>query len=288
MAFPTGVIEIRKCSDEELKTMLDEAREASKHSRKLGRVKEFLAYQKLATWRRMNGFDRIVKGEENWSHVYRSLPPTPEQYTASLWSEVNALKNAISMPTEDTVTRPRQKDSVDEMLANFEFARIKAYAEKRSRDEATQVQVTVTQVNTVQHASPYPLDLEPSPDVCVKLENTEAGKMGPELEELESPSAGTILETPGQQCPPNEGIWEQGRTTACGILTAGVDSSQKEIISSPTTESVDKRVKDTTMVADISSKVATRQNEGTRHSANRTSSSTPVGEERTHRLGTRL
>ena len=104
MTFPTGVIEIRKCSDEELKTMLDEAIEASKHSRKLGRVKEFLAYQKLATWWRMNGFDRIVKGEENWSHVYRSLPPTPEQYAASLWSEVNALKNAISMPTEDTVT----------------------------------------------------------------------------------------------------------------------------------------------------------------------------------------
>ena len=27
MTFPTGVVEIRKCSDEELKTMLDEARE---------------------------------------------------------------------------------------------------------------------------------------------------------------------------------------------------------------------------------------------------------------------
>ena len=130
--------------------------------------------------------------------------------TASLWSEVNALKNAISMPTEDSVTRPRQKDSLDELLANFEFARIKAYVEQRGRNEATQVQVTVTQVNTVHHASPYPLDPEPSPDVCVKLENTEAGKMGPELEELESPSADTGLETPGQQCPPNEGIWEQG------------------------------------------------------------------------------
>ena len=269
MTFPTGVIEIRKCSHEELKTILDEAREASKHSRKLGRVmgivaahrlkqmQEFLAYQELATWRRMNGFDRIVKGEQNWSHVYRSLPPTPEQYTASLWSEVNALENAISMPTEDTVTRPRQQDSLDEMLANFEFARTKAYVEKRSRDEATQVQVTVTQVNTVQHASPYPLDPEPSPDVCVKLENTETGKMGPELEELESPSAGTVLETPGQQCPPNEGIWEQGRTTVFGILTADVDSSQKENISSPITESVDKRAKDTTTVADFSSKAAT-------------------------------
>ena len=88
MTFPTGVIEIRKYSDEELKTMLDEAREASKQSRKLGRVmgivtaprlkkiREFLAYQELATWRRMNGFDRVVEGETNWFPGHRSLPPT--------------------------------------------------------------------------------------------------------------------------------------------------------------------------------------------------------------------
>ena len=50
--------------------------------------------------------------------------------------------------------------------------------------------------------------------------------MGPELKELESPLAATGLETPGQQCPPNEGTWGQGRTTAPGILTAGVGSSQ--------------------------------------------------------------
>ena len=59
MTFPTGV-EIRKCSDEELTTILDEAGEASKHARKLGRVmgivaarrlkhmREFLAYEELA------------------------------------------------------------------------------------------------------------------------------------------------------------------------------------------------------------------------------------------------
>ena len=46
--------------------------------------------------------------------------------------------------------------------------------------------------------------------------------MGPELEELDSPSAGTGVETPGQQCPPNEGTRETGRTTAGGFLTAGV------------------------------------------------------------------
>ena len=74
MTFPTGVVEIRKCSDNELKTVLDEAREASKHSRKLGRVmgivaahriqqmKDPLIFEKLATWRRMNNFDRVADG----------------------------------------------------------------------------------------------------------------------------------------------------------------------------------------------------------------------------------
>ena len=96
MTFPTGVIDIRKCSDEELKTMLDEAREASMHSRKLGgvmgivaahrleKMKELLAYEQLATWRRMNGFDRIAADDSQW--VSRPLPPTPEQFTQSLWS----------------------------------------------------------------------------------------------------------------------------------------------------------------------------------------------------------
>ena len=240
MTFPNGVIEIRKCSDEELKTMLDGAREASQHSRKLGRVmgivpahrlkqmREFLAYQALAIWRRDSGFDRVVDRGESCFYGHRSLPPMPQEHYAGLRHELNALKEAISIPAEDTVTRPRQKDSLDELLANFE---------------------------SVQHSSPCPLDPEPS-SVCGKLENNE-GKMGPELKELESPSAGTGLETPGQQCPSNEGIWETGRTTASGILTAGVDSSQKENISSPTTESVDKRAKDTTTVADISSKAST-------------------------------
>ena len=173
MTFPTGVIEIRKCSDEELKTMLDEAREASKHSRKLGRVmgivaahrlknvREFLAYHELTTWRRMNGFDRIVEGKESCFHGHRSLPPTPQKYHAGLRHELNALKDAISMPAEDTVTRPRQKDSLDELLANFEFARIKEHVKKRSRDEAAQAQVTVTPVDTAQHCSLC----SPNPDV---------------------------------------------------------------------------------------------------------------------------
>ena len=46
MTFPTSV-EIRKYSDEELTTMLDEAREASKHSRKLGRIMGIVAAHRL-------------------------------------------------------------------------------------------------------------------------------------------------------------------------------------------------------------------------------------------------
>ena len=85
--------------------------------------------------------------------------------------------------------------------------------------------MTVTPVDTVQHSGPYSLDPEPSSDVCANSENNE-GRMDPERDELESPSAGTGFETPGQQCPPNEGMWKQGQTTANSFLTAGVDSSQ--------------------------------------------------------------
>ena len=196
---------------------------------RLKNIKKFLAYEKLATWRRMNGFDRVVEGEENWFHGHRSLPPTPQEHHASLRHELLKL-DAISMPNEK-IARPKRpvekrgrkdeelqkkmvefrSDSLDELLANFEFARIKEYVEKRSR-EAAQAQVTVTPVDTVQHCSPCLLDPEPSSSVYVKLESNE-GKMGLELEELKSSSAGTGIEMPGQQCPPNEGTWNQGRTT---------------------------------------------------------------------------
>ena len=209
---------------------------------RLRKMRDVLAFEKLATWRRMNGFDRVVEGEKNWFHGHRSLPLTPEQYTASLKSELQKFKNAISMPAE-TETRPWQKtmDFVDGLkgkLPDEELAVIKRYVEKRSR-EAAQTQVTVTPVNTVQHCSPCPHNSDMPSDVCFRLESSE-GKMGPELKELESPSAGTGLETPGQQCPSNEGTWDKGRTTTDGFLTAGVGSSQGGNISSPT-ECVDTR-----------------------------------------------
>ena len=167
-------------------------------------------------------------------------------------------------------------DGLKGKLLDEELAVIKRYVEKRSR-EAAQAQVTVTPVDTVQQSTPCPLDPEPSSSVYIKLENIE-GKMGPELEELESPSAGTGLETPGQQCSPNGGIWEIVRTTASGILTVGVGSCQGGNISSPTDESKVQKLRYTPPSC----------SRATNPEAKRTSSSTPVEKERRPRLGTRL
>ena len=282
MMFPTGV-ETRKYSDEELTAMLDEAKEASKYAHKLSRVmgivaahcikqmREFLMHEELAIWRRENCFDRA---EESYFYVHRSLSPTPEQYYAGLWSEVNALKEAISMPAEDTVTRPRQKDSLD--------ARIKEYVERRSR-EAARVQVTaVTRDDTVQHCSPISQTPVPLSGVYFNLENNE-DEMGPELEKLESSLTDTGLETPGQQCPPNEGVWETGRITANGFLTAGVDSRKKGKISSST-----ERATRTVTIAGISSIAATLSKRRHKTFSEENKQFDPGAQGEKARLGTRL
>ena len=58
------------------------------NAHRLEKMKEHVAYKKLATWRRMNGFDRVVESEENWFHGHRSLPSTPQEYYASLRHEL--------------------------------------------------------------------------------------------------------------------------------------------------------------------------------------------------------
>ena len=168
-----------------------------------------------------------MEGEEGCFPGHRSLPPTPQEYYASLWCEVNALKEAISMPART----PWQKtaefvDGLKGKLPDWELAEIKRYVEQRCRKEAqAQAQMTAKPVGTVQHCSP----ISPNPgmpsNAFVKLENNE-GTMSQELEELTSSSAGTGLETPGQQGPPNKGALEQRQTTANGFSTAGVNSSQ--------------------------------------------------------------
>ena len=85
-------------------------------------------------------------------------------------------------------------------------------------------------------------------DVCV--ENNER-RIDPEQDELESPSAGTAFEIPGQQCHP---ILETGRTTADGCLTAGVGENQRGDMSSPT-ERVDTRAVRTTTPTSAASNI---------------------------------
>ena len=105
---------------------------------RLQKMRDLLAFEKLATWRRMNGFDRVLDGGDNWSHGPYSLSPTSEEYTASLRSDLQELKNAFSMPA---MTRPWQKtmyfiDGLKGKLPDEELAVIKRYVEKRSRETA--------------------------------------------------------------------------------------------------------------------------------------------------------
>ena len=100
------------------------------------------------------------------------------------------MKDAILMPSQ----KARKLINVIEQgeVSDEKFAILKRLVEKRGREAA---QVTVTPVDIVQHCSPC----SPNPDipsgVYFRLKNTE-GEIGPELDELKSPSAGTGLKTP--------------------------------------------------------------------------------------------
>ena len=122
----------------------------------------------------MNGFDRVVDGEDNWFHDLRSLPPTPEDYTKNLWSEVNALKDAIAMTARTTPWQMTIEfvDGLKGKLPDEELAVIIRYVEKRGREAA---QVTVTPVDTVQYCSPRQLNPEIPSDVHVKMEEKDEG-----------------------------------------------------------------------------------------------------------------
>ena len=54
------------------------------------------------------------------------------------------------------------------------------------------------------------------------MKKKDEGRINPEPTELESPSAGTGLEIPGQQCPPNG---ETGQPTADDCLLVGGGSN---------------------------------------------------------------
>ena len=213
---------------------LAESRAAQKYLRKLGKVTETVAayrlkelkhlhtVEKLATWSRACGFDRLAEGDDSWIHGTR--PPTPEEFTASLWSDLKELEDAIPMPVRDG-SKQRAKRFIDELkqgtvrLSDEEFAMIKRFVERQGRDAA---QVAVTPVDIVQYCIPRSPSSEPSFDACVYMEKKGESGVDPERDQLEPPSASTGLEKPRQQCPPNG---ETGRTTADGCLLVGVGSN---------------------------------------------------------------
>ena len=271
--------------------MLAETEKEYKYWRKLARVRDavsahrleqmrdLLAREQLRTWRSKNGLDR----DDSW--MYGARPLSPQEFTASLWAEVSELKAAISMPVRGGLPWQEYKRNIirkverDE-VSDEDFAIIKRLVETRDRDAS---HVTVTQVSTVQHCSPIPQTPEPPSDVFFNLENNE-GEMDPGLkEEPKSSSAGTGLKTPGQQCPPNEGVWEQRRTTANSFVTAGVDSSQ-----GGRNRSFPERSTSTRTFADIFSIAATppKRRQMTFNEENK--QFPPGGQGKKARLGTRL
>ena len=111
--------------------------------------------------------------------------------------------------------------------------------------------------------------------------------MNPEPTELESPSAGTDLEAPGQQCPPNE---EAGRTTADGYLLVGMGSNQGGDTSSPTERAGSRAGKTTTTTSAASNIIFLQQGRKPRDksSSEENKQFDPEGKEKSPRLGTRL
>ena len=93
MTFLTGMMK-KRYSEDEILAVLVESDQDRKRGRmlaivtetvdahRLQKMRDLLTFEKLATWRRMNGFDRVAGGEDIWSHGPRLLLPTPEEYAA--------------------------------------------------------------------------------------------------------------------------------------------------------------------------------------------------------------
>ena len=93
MTFETGVVKMGY-SEEEISTVLRETEKARKLRKKLANVTETVvahrlrelqylqAREQLAIWRRTHGYDR----NDSWMHG--TLPLSPQEFTASLWSDL--------------------------------------------------------------------------------------------------------------------------------------------------------------------------------------------------------
>ena len=118
--------------------------------------------------------------------MHGTLPLSPQEFTASLRSDLQEFKDAISMAEGDRLS-PQAKsfikeigqgtvnstDTIGQFTANMtdeEFAILKRLEEKRDREAA---EVTVTPVSTAQHCIPRPLNPEIQSDVHVNMEEND-------------------------------------------------------------------------------------------------------------------
>ena len=167
-------------SDEKISAVLAESEQGRKRLRKLGEVMEtvaayrlkelqhFQAMEKRTTWKKTYGYDR----DDSWMHGTR--PSAPEEFSPSLWEEVNALKEATSISTRDR-SRQRAKRFIKELkqgtvsmnFTDAELAMFKRFVEERDRDTA---QVTAAPADTAQYRSPRSLTFEIPSDVCFGME----------------------------------------------------------------------------------------------------------------------
>ena len=272
---------------------LAESRAVRKCLRKLGKVTETVAVyrlkkmrhhqavEKLATWRMACGFDRLAEDDDSW--VHGTCLPTPEEHTASVWSDPKELEDEISMPTRDgpRLRKNSFSQGIEQGTVSFsdeDFARLKRFMEKRDRDAA---HGTVSLIDTAQYRSPRSPTPGPSFDACVRveMEKKDEGTMDPERDQLEPPSASTGFETPQQQCPPNG---ETGRTTADGCLLVGVGSNLGGNIYAPAEIATPPAASNIIFLQAIRKLVSRRQ------LARKTSNLSLAGKEKTHRSGKRL
>ena len=175
-----------------------------------------------------------------------------------MWSDLNDSKGAISKSGKE---RSGQKvkgfiNELDRGVVSFtdeELARLKRIVERRGCDA---VHVTVASIDTAQPYSPRSRSSEASFDARVYMEKNDEGRIDPESDQLESPSAGTGFETPGQQCHPN---WGTGRITAEGFFLVGVGSNLGGDMFLPTERVIGTRTGSVTTTPVASSRTASLQ-----------------------------
>ena len=152
---------------------------------RLKALRHLRAEEKLATWRSCDARDG------QW--ICSSLLPTPEETTASMWADVNALKKVISM-SEKERSKQRVKSFFNEIeqgtasLTDEEFARLeRTIVERRGR---AAVHVVIAPIKTNQPCNPRSSS-DISFDVHVYMEGNNERRMNSERGQLESSSAGT-------------------------------------------------------------------------------------------------